>query len=397
MRTGIMAQVLAQRGHQITWWTSTFDHFNHRHRYETDVCLEVSSNYKIQYIRGYGYQRNVSISRILDNNLVGKRFAQLIRKQTETPDIIIASIPTAELALEAVRYGRQHNIPVILDIRDLWPDVFYDLVPSYTHPVIDLITIPMTRKLEQACAGATSIVGLTEAFLNWGIKHANRLKNKNDQVFPMGYLTNSCYPSQQESADKFWQDKGVTKSEYLLVTFVGTIGKTNDLFPVIEAAKLLNDTQAKVKFVICGAGENLSILQSKAEKLNNIIFPGWINSEQIISLLEMADIGIAPYINSKNYISNVPNKPAEYLSRGLGIALSLDCGVLYDILQEHNIGFSYYSDAEKLANNLDCLSKDTQRLKTMQTNASSIFDKFFNGEAVYNQMADYLENIVVNS
>ena len=190
MRTGIMAQVLAQRGHQITWWTSTFDHFNHRHRYETDVCLEVSSNYKIQYIRGYGYQRNVSISRILDNNLVGKRFAQLIRKQTETPDIIIASIPTAELALEAVRYGRQHNIPVILDIRDLWPDVFYDLVPSYTHPVIDLITIPMTRKLEQACAGATSIVGLTEAFLNWGIKHANRLKNKNDQkLYPMGTIT----------------------------------------------------------------------------------------------------------------------------------------------------------------------------------------------------------------
>ena len=100
------------------------------------------------------------------------------------------------------------------------------------------------------------------------------------------------------------------------MTFVGTIAKTNDLFPVIEAAKLLKNTQAKVKFIICGAGENLSILQKKSEKLNNVIFPGWINSEQIISLLEMADIGIAPYINSKNYISNLPNKPAEYLSRG---------------------------------------------------------------------------------
>ena len=47
------------------------------------------------------------------------------------PDLILSSIPTSELSLEATKLGKKNNIPVILDIRDLWPDVFLDVLPNF--------------------------------------------------------------------------------------------------------------------------------------------------------------------------------------------------------------------------------------------------------------------------
>ena len=46
------------------------------------------------------------------------------------PDLILCSYPTIELSVEAVRYGRTHGIPVVLDVRDLWPDIVLDLLPT---------------------------------------------------------------------------------------------------------------------------------------------------------------------------------------------------------------------------------------------------------------------------
>ena len=40
------------------------------------------------------------------------------------PDIIVVSLPTIEFSYEACRYGEKNNVPVIVDVRDLWPDSF---------------------------------------------------------------------------------------------------------------------------------------------------------------------------------------------------------------------------------------------------------------------------------
>ena len=208
----------------------------------------------------------------------------------------------------------------------------------------------------------------------------------------MGYWSNKLDEYQQHLGRSFWENKGIYKSNNcLLVTFFGTLGKTNDLLPVIRAARLLETIGSNVKFVICGAGQKLSLLQEEAKNLSNIIFPGWINAIQISTLLQIADVGICPYINSLNYIDNIPNKPPEYLSSGLVLALSLSHGVLSDLIKENDIGFSYSNTPELLADKLDALSKNPQRLEQIKSNALDTFNKFFDGEVVYNQMATYLE------
>jgi glycosyltransferase involved in cell wall biosynthesis len=111
-------------------------------------------------------------------------------------------------------------------------------------------------------------------------------------------------------------------------------------------------------------------------------------------LLDIANVGIAPYIESSNYINNLPNKPAEYLSGGLIIALSLDHGVIYDVITKYDCGFSYHNDATELASKLSILSENHDFLQQSKKNSLSIFKKVLNGEEVYNKMVDFLERVV---
>jgi glycosyltransferase involved in cell wall biosynthesis len=394
MRMGILAKMLDSMGHRVVWWTSTFDHFNRRHRYETDARVPVEQGFEIQYLLGCGYAKNMSLSRIVDNIMVARRFSDLARKDSIRPDVILASIPTAELALASVKYARQRNIPVILDIRDLWPDVFFDLVPTIFKPFVRILSIPMSIKLKRACKFADSIIGLTDEFVKWGVAHAGRHRSGLDIVFPMGYMANDIPEIRVEEGRYYWQRMGVCNSNSeLLVSFFGTIGRTNDLLPVIQAAKLLSDRKIPTKIIICGAGESLTEVKKHAQGCNNIIFPGWVNAEQIKALLELADIGLAPYIESVNYVNNIPNKPAEYLSGGLAIALSLSKGALYNLITHQECGFSYSNNPETLASELEALAKNSDRLKTLQKNAQATFKEFFDGNTVYMRLIRYLEQM----
>ena len=106
----------------------------------------------------------------------------------DPPDAIIVSLPTLELALEAVNYGKMRNIPVIVDIRDLWPDVFETVVPKFAHWLLKYITGPMKKKLAEVCENATAIFGITEEYLKWGLSKSNRQRTKDDGCFPLAYV-----------------------------------------------------------------------------------------------------------------------------------------------------------------------------------------------------------------
>ena len=107
----------------------------------------------------------------------------------------------------------------------------------------------------------------------------------------------------------------------------------------------------------------------------------------------MADVGIAPYIVSENYIQNIPNKPSEYLSGGIPIALSLGKGALYSIIKEHHCGFSYNGDDNVLADSLLRLASHREELDSMKENASKLFDDQFNGSKEYEKFCLHLEEI----
>lgn len=392
-RTGIMAETMSRYGHKVVWWTSTFDHYNRCQRFSCNHRQQVTGNYSIQYIKGCGYQSNISFARLRENVQVAKNFAKLIEQEKQLPDIIVASMPTAELACEAIRFAKPRGIPVVLDVRDLWPDFILESVSTLFKPLVRIGLFPLNRTTRWAFRNADAVISITDDMVNWGLGYADRKRTQQDCVFHMGYIKKYLSDNEREEGNVFWESHNIRAADGVLnVIFVGALSLSFDLLEVLEAARLLEDRNIPVRFIICGDGKQSIKLKNICGSLSNVVMPGWINDIQIRMLLERSHVGLAPYINSPNYTKNLPNKPAEYLSAGLAVATSLSTGPLVDLIEKYDCGFSYMNNAEKLIERLIDYT-DEKILNKARKNSIHVFESILDGDKIYFDMISYLEQL----
>lgn len=393
LRTGILANLLAARGHHVVWWTSTFDHARKRQRFEADITTDINKRFRIKLLHSIAYKNNVSLSRVINHWGIARKFAALAEAEPR-PDIILCSLPTLELSLRAAEYGQKKGVPVILDVRDLWPDIFLELVPAWGRGLMKLLLSSFFDTVRAACGKATAIAGITPAFVEWGVNYANRPRTEFDRDFPLGYKAEAPGEEALTKAEAFWDDLGIKKgSKEFIACFFGTMGRQFELETVIEAARSLNSGNRLFRFVLCGSGDNFHYYRKLAGECTNIIFPGWVGAAEIWTLLRMSSVGLAPYVNTQNFMLNLPNKPVEYLSAGLPIVSCLG-GVLENLLSTYDCGVTYDSaDAGALVSVLKHLYDNRQRLKAMSDNALALYKEKYVAEKVYNDMIRYLEDI----
>jgi glycosyltransferase involved in cell wall biosynthesis len=395
LRTGLMAHLLAKHGHEVVWWTSTFDHIRKKHRFECDHCVKVRDGLEIRLLHGCGYQSNVSLSRLRDHRQIARRFAALAEDMPRRPDIIVAGMPPIETSREAITYARRHGVPVVLDIVDWWPDVFLDVLPRLLRLPGYVLLTPLFLTLRAVCRETTAITGTTEQFVDWGLQRGGRRRSAWDRSFNIGYMRTPLPTDELLRAARHWDELGITAGNgEFNVVFFGNIGRQFALVPVLEAARLLRATGRRIHFVLCGAGDRLEHYRSLAAGLDNVSFPGWVDAAQIRVLMQRSAVGLAPYVDRRDFAMNIPSKPAEYLSGGLPIALSLDHGVLCDLLRERDCGFSYGGDAQKLADRLCRLYECPQEVRRLSSNAKALFEEEFVADTICSEMAAHLERIV---
>lgn len=394
-RAGVLASSLRNQGHDVTWWTSTFDHYHKEQRWSHDHTALLDEHYRLQVVHSPGYKKNISLQRIIDHKSHAQRVKEKLAAETPSPDVILCSLPTLELCRVAVDYGHIHQVPVVLDVRDLWPDIFLDAFPAWAQWAVRPALLPMFNTVKYACARATAITGITSAFVDWGVAYAQRTRTHLDREFPLGYFTQPQSKETIIAAKEFWRTIGVDTPVALRVCFFGNLSKTmaEEMFALIEAAKQLHTQGDNIQFIICGSGENLELYKKMAQGYDNIVFPGWMDAPRIRALMEISSVGLLPYRSRIDFMNAIPNKVAEYLSAGLPIVSSLK-GVAEALLAENNCGVTYQNaDVPSLVQALRTLASDTARLQTMAGNAATLFRQRFDAQRVYNDMGIYLQQI----
>lgn len=397
LRTGLLAQRLVRSGHEVDFWSSTFDHSKKQHRFTRDTKIDVQHGYRLRLLHANRYSNNVSLRRIANHRTLATKFlrnATMVRK----PDVILCSLPTLELCEAATKYGQRFGVPVVLDVRDLWPDLLTEIAPQPLRPLARLALRPMTRQAVRACSAATAITGVTDEYINWGLGYAGRAAGCFERSFPMGYPKLRFSPSELKLATAFWNRLGiVNRSDEFIASWFGVMGRHSEIANVIQAARQLRSTGRRVRFVMCGVGPALEKYRRLAALDSNIVFPGWVNAAQIQTLLGASSVGLAPYVSNENYRRNVPNKPIEYLSAGLPIISSLQ-GLLSQLLADNDCGVTYANArADELARAIARLYDDPQRLRVMSDNALTLYHNRYVAEQVYDNMKDYLLSIVTQS
>ncbi len=393
-RTGYFSFFLADQGHDVTWWTSTFDHFRKYHHYTHDETVHLEKDLKTVMLYGGGYKSNVSFSRIRDHRQIAEKFSTLAPNHPR-PDIILCSYPPIELSLAAVKFGKKFQVPVVLDMRDMLLDIFVEHVSCLVRPAVKLVAAQMYRDASKACAGTSAITGITEPFVDWGLAKGKRGRSPWDKAFPMGYVSRLPEETQITEAERFWDGVGISRDKKdFIICFIGTIGRQFDLDSVISAGRKIINSGSRMRFVLCGTGDRLEYFRTSAADLSSILFPGWVDATQIHVLMRRSAVGLDPLPDRYDFLATINNKAIEYMSAGLPVISSPDRGVLCDLLKEHQCGLSYpHGNADALVAILAGLYDDRDTLRRMSENSSRLFKEMFTAEKVYGEMMAHLVRI----
>lgn len=390
-RTGLLADVLGSRGHHVTWWTSTFNHQKKEYFKAGSGKEEINPTLDIYFLHGRKYKKNVSFSRLYNHFQIASEFRCRSREESK-PDLIVCSLPTLELAYQAARYAERNDVPMVMDVRDLWPDVFVDAVPESMRFVASSLFWPYACMAQKALKSAQSIVGVSKGYLAWGLEKAKREEGDADGVFPLGYPNLQNHPHTSQTRHKL-ERLGIDFNRPI-VWFIGSFVKSIDLEPIIKVASVMETSHPEVQFVFSGQGEDEAHYRDLARNLSNIVWTGWVSQDEIALLGSRSSVGLAAYRTGA--FQSLPNKLFEYMSFGLPVLSSLH-GEAKQFLFDHKVGLTYQSDnAEDCVMRLKEIIDNPFLQKMFSKNASTLFNAHYNAQTVYEQYAEHLESVASN-
>jgi len=394
MRTGSMAQMLVAQGHQVLWWNGTFNHRTRQQQYEKDTHIDIQPGWSVWFLKGQAYRRNLSIARMLNHRQIARQFC-IHADEALRPDVIVCSFPTIEFADAATAFGGKRGIPVVLDLRDMWPDIFPAHFPHLVRPLVRMALIPLYRQSRRALERATALIGITDEFLDWGVDRARRKRDDFDRVVPLACSDKAPEQEDLTQAELFWDKLGVRQDRQIFtVTFTGSLGLQHDLDTIIEASRRLSVSGVNHQLVICGTGQREHAYRERARHLANVIMPGWISRPQLYVLLRRSHIGLDPLPRRFDFLATINNKAIEYLSSGLPIISCPRDGALFRLLQRESCGASYMAaDVDGLLGLLRALILDRERVAAMGASALRVYQASFNSERVYGNFVTYLERL----
>lgn len=387
-RSGMLSQEFIKRGHAVTFWTSNVDHFTKTQRCSKTRVTDINDKYKIIELSGKLYKKNISISRIIHNIQVTREFKRNAINE-KNPDLIICNYPTIELAEAAVTFGKKNNIPTIVDIRDFWPDIFYETLPSKLAFIGDILFYPWEKKARNIIKNVNAVTGISDEAIEWGRKKINETMQSCDQAFHLAYEKTDDFLFTND----FLEKNDINIKKHQIYCFFGNLSKRIELKTLTSAAKILHRKGFNnIRIVVCGSGEMLEYLVKDSEDCPLVILPGWIDKDEINTLLAVSKGGILPYPSSLDFIRSYPNKVGEYLSHNLPILSSVQ-GAMEALISNWKCGITYENNSpQSLVDAIEFLEKNEDARANMAINAEECFKKKFDSKIVYSDYVSFAES-----
>jgi glycosyltransferase involved in cell wall biosynthesis len=392
MRTGMLGKYLALRGHSVDWWTAAFDHHSKAYVAARTETKSINPDYRVHFLHTrVVYRRNISALRLLNHQRVASEFLRRANAAPR-PDVIVCSYPTMDMGAAAIRYAAPRSVPVVLDVRDLWPDIFSSAFPDALRKLrLDAaILAPLNRRKRRIFAAAAAIVATSPKYLDWAIRSVPGGYRGSTDVFPLAYPRLAGIDEARAASQATRKELGFDADD-IVVWFVGSFGRTYDLGPALVAARESASCDRRLRFVFSGEGEMGASWQALARDLSNVTFTGWLEQAELVRIAGIADIGLLAYRSGAP--QGLPNKLFEYMALGIPVVSSLD-GECRDFIEAEGIGLSYSAHVDHdLSTVLLDLAADAERRRAMGMLARRAYSERFDSAVVYDKFVDYIEHV----
>lgn len=382
LRTRVLARALAARGHRVRWWTSDFNHFLKRYHTGVGPDEDSAEGYRLSYLHGRPYARNISMARLLNHRQIARDYSAKA-ENFSPPDVVVCCFPPIELAQAVAAYCKDRGVPLIVDVRDLWPDELAARLPRQIRPLAPFLLRGMTRSVRRTMRAARAIVGVSDRYLSWGLAHAGRQGRSRDCVIPLGY------PDHPESAAMRGERRGNTGDPACHFFFSGSFNQSVDVASIIDAFRRL--PQPGLRLTLCGDGDNYRHFVALADGDPRIRFTGWIGAETLRMNARTSRVGLVSY--RPESLVAMPNKFFEYLSFGLPIINSIP-GEASDIVAANAVGLNYRAgDSASLLQAMSAMADDPARRHSMAVNAAHLYESTYAASTVYDRYCMLIEDI----
>ena len=389
MRMGALAKYLSKKGHYITWWSSTFIHGSKEYYCKAHKEVQINENELLILLHSkIAYKRNISLRRILYHKILARELWDRC-KEKAVPDIILCAWPTPQFASVAIRYGKIHSVPVIIDARDMWPDIFERAFPDKIRFLGKAFLWPLKKSAAKSFKSADGITGMIDSVLKWACNYAGRIPGENDKTIYIGNEKIHYSEDVISECTEWWERQGIKTSDWI-ICFFSTFGSHIAVDTVIRAVKELSAQYPEIKLVLGGGGDREKELRNIAGDCHNIVFAGWLDNLQMTTIMQMAKCGAFCIKNTFDFKDTFNNKAIQYISEGLPILNSLS-GFAKSFISDNNFGLTYECDSVA-----DCKAKilqlysDEEARGLMGRNGLQCFEEMFESDVVNEQFEDYL-------
>lgn len=382
-RSGMYVSHFLAEGRKVDWVVSSFDHYNKRQRIIGVIEEEVT------ILQSTGYKKNVSIARIVDHFIFSVKLFLYLFKQKDI-EFILCSYPTPESSFASVLFGKIKKVPVVIDIRDLWPDVFLDTTTSKFFNAKKLLLLPYDFMKRFSMKNASTLMAVNHEFLSWGQRYRCKKKQENDFVSFIPFEEPKLTSHDENEAVKILGKNGFF-DDSLLVVFGGTIGSMFEFDTLLESLIISKTNGLKVNVLICGDGESLSYWENKFQSFDNVFFAGRVKSSVLFALLAKADLLLACYKDINGFYGHLPNKFMEYCSAGKPILNGLK-GYAVELIDNYHFGVNYNNAADLYESFVFYTKKDN--LTAHSNNAKSLYESKFHPDVIFSDLKEKLHHII---
>ncbi len=385
-----MSRYFAQRGHKVAVLAGTVHYATNEKlaKYKGHIVVKeedcpgvtvyrcyVSESYNKNYLgRCWGY-----ISFVLSGIFAGLKI--------ERPDIIISSSPPLTVGIIGwVIRRRFRKLPMIFEVRDLWPESAID-TGVLTNPFLIKLGYALERLSYRE---STWINVLTPAFYDVMLQRKN-VREDRLSMLPNAADLDIFQPGPRNN----WVRQKYNIEDRFLVIYTGGLGVANHVIQFVEAARAFDDDSAR--FMVVGDGMHRRMLEEKVKEwgLNNVIFTGFRPKREVVDICAAADVCCAVLKKVDTFKTVYPNKVFDYMASARPTVVAID-GVARKLVEDAQCGFFVEPEnSEQLAQTLKNLQADPQLRKQMGENGLRYVRENFDRKKVADQYINIIENKVL--
>ncbi|MEK3791668.1 glycosyltransferase family 4 protein [Paenibacillus sp. FSL R7-0204] len=368
-RFSYIANMLSKSQYNIEVVTSDFSHNTKKKK---DILKE-SLNYKIKYIAEPSYLKNVSLNRFSSHFVMGRRLRKYLQSRKK-PDLIYCAVPSLDVARVVTKYAKKHEIHLVLDIQDLWPEAFEMI---FNVPILKKIFfLPMQMRANFIYKSADEIIAVSNTY----VERAMRVNKKSNRPYCV-YLG-----TELKTFDRLAEKNKIInkpENEFWLV-YVGTLGHSYDLTCVIDAVSILKHQGIEnIKFKVLGDGPLKHRFEAYAkEKKIAADFLGRLNYGAMTGILIECDIAVNPI--SPRAAQSIINKHGDYAAAGLPVLNTQESLEYKKLVDDYKMGINCNNnDPDDLAAKLKELYENDELRKVMGLNSRRLAEEKFDRAQTY--------------